>query len=32
VDIYYGPKPVKGFEHNWAQTNPGEGWFTYFRF
>lgn len=32
VDIYYGPKPVKGFEQNWVQTNPGEGWFTYFRF
>lgn len=32
VDIYYGPKPVKGFERNWIQTKPGEGWFTYFRF
>jgi len=32
VDVYYGPKPVKGFEQNWVQTNPGEGWFTYFRF
>ncbi|PRA72988.1 hypothetical protein CQ065_00750 [Pseudomonas sp. MYb187] len=32
VDIYYGPKPVKGFEQNWVQTNPGDGWFTYFRF
>ncbi|MFR0693554.1 DUF1254 domain-containing protein [Enterobacterales bacterium AE_CKDN230030158-1A_HGKHYDSX7] len=32
VDIYYGPKPVKGHEQNWVQTNPGEGWFTYFRF
>ncbi|WP_434583688.1 DUF1254 domain-containing protein [Klebsiella sp. R390] len=32
VDIYYGPKPVKGFEQNWIQTKPGDGWFTYFRF
>lgn len=32
VDIYYGPKPVKGYEQNWVQTNPGDGWFTYFRF
>lgn len=32
VDIYYGPKPVKGYEQNWIQTKPGEGWFTYFRF
>lgn len=32
VDIYYGPQPVKGHEQNWVQTNPGEGWFTYFRF
>ncbi|MDW2041231.1 DUF1214 domain-containing protein, partial [Vibrio sp. 2130-1] len=32
IDVYYGPKPVKGYENNWVQTNPGEGWFTYFRF
>ncbi|ODA48410.1 hypothetical protein BC476_10995 [Vibrio parahaemolyticus] len=32
IDVYYGPKPLKGYENNWVQTNPGEGWFTYFRF
>jgi Uncharacterized conserved protein len=32
IDIYYGPKPVAGFEQNFVQTKPGEGWFTYFRF
>lgn len=32
VDIYYGPKPVAGFEQNWVQTRPGEGGFTYLRF
>lgn len=32
IDVYYGPKPVKGYENNWVQTNPGEGWFTYFCF
>lgn len=32
VDVYFGPKPVKGYENNWIQTNPGKGWFPYFRF
>ncbi|XXD10162.1 DUF1254 domain-containing protein [Klebsiella sp. R445] len=32
VDLYFGPKPVKGYEQNWVQTKPGEGWFNYFRF
>ncbi len=32
VDVYFGPKPVKGYENNWVQTKPGEGWFPYFRF
>ncbi|WP_295890612.1 DUF1254 domain-containing protein [uncultured Vibrio sp.] len=32
TDLYFGPKPVEGFENNWIQTNPGKGWFPYFRF
>jgi hypothetical protein len=32
VDIYFGPKPPKGFENNWIQTIPGKGWFPLFRF
>lgn len=31
VDIYFGPMPPKGREKNWIPTNPGEGWFSYFR-
>jgi len=31
VTIYFGPKPPKGKEKNWIPTNPGEGWFSYFR-
>lgn len=33
-DIYFGPAPPKekGAEKNWIQTNPGEGYFIYFRF
>ncbi len=31
VDIYFGPKAPKGKEKNWIPTNPGEGWFSYFR-
>lgn len=31
VDIYIGPQAPKGFEPNWIETNPGEGWFTLFR-
>lgn len=30
-DIYFGPTPPKGFEKNWIQTNPGDGFFLYFR-
>ena len=26
-DIYFGPKPPKGFEKNWLKTIPGKGWF-----
>lgn len=32
VDVYFGPKAPKGKETNWVQTNPGKGWFAYFRF
>lgn len=30
-DIYFGPKPVEGFENNWLQTKPGKSWFTLLR-
>jgi hypothetical protein len=30
-DIYFGPKAPQGKEHQWIQTIPGKGWFTYFR-
>ena len=26
VDIYFGPTPPPGHEHNWVQTWPGKGW------
>lgn len=32
IDVYFGPKSTEGKEANWAQTAPGKGWFTYFRF
>lgn len=32
VDVYFGPTAPKGKETNWVQTNPGKGWFAYFRF
>jgi hypothetical protein len=32
VDVYFGPEAPEGKEANWVQTNPGEGWFAYFRF
>ena len=28
VDIYFGPEAPEGYEKNWIQTKPGEGWFT----
>jgi hypothetical protein len=31
VDVYFGPKPPAGFEHNWVQTIPGKGWFMILR-
>ena len=30
-DIYFGPKPPKGFEKNWLKTIPGKGWFVILR-
>lgn len=32
IDVWFGPQAPAGHEANWVQTNPGEGWFTYFRF
>ena len=32
TDVYVGPTAPKGFEQNWVQTKPGEGWFVLFRF
>ena len=31
VDVYFAPKPPNGKEHNWIQTVPGKGWFTFLR-
>ena len=28
VDLYFGPEAPEGYERNWIQTKPGEGWFT----
>jgi hypothetical protein len=30
-DIYFGPKPPRGFENNWLETVPGKGWFVALR-
>ena len=27
-DIYFAPKPPKGYENNWLATVPGKGWFV----
>jgi len=27
-DIYFAPKPPKGYENNWLETVPGKGWFV----
>ena len=32
LDVYFGPKAPQGKEANWVQTEPGKGWFAYFRF
>jgi hypothetical protein len=31
VDLYFGPNPPARHEGEWIKTNPGKGWFTYFR-
>jgi hypothetical protein len=31
IDLYFGPNAPPGQENLWIQTNPGRGWFTYFR-
>jgi hypothetical protein len=31
VDLFFGPKAPAGSEGRWIQTNPGKGWFAYFR-
>lgn len=31
VDVYFGPRPPAGMEHNWIQTIPGKGWFMILR-
>jgi hypothetical protein len=31
IDLYFGPAAPAGFEKNWFKTNPGEGFFMYFR-
>jgi hypothetical protein len=31
VDLYFGPSAPTGHEGQWIKTNPGKGWFTYFR-
>ncbi len=30
-DVYFSPKPPKGFEKNWLQTIPGKSWFVILR-
>ena len=32
VDLFFGPKPLKGKESNWIDTSASEGWFVWFRF
>jgi hypothetical protein len=31
TDLYFAPEPPAGHEGNWVQTNPGTGFFVYFR-
>jgi Protein of unknown function (DUF1214) len=31
VDLFFGPAAPAGHEDRWLQTNPGAGWFVYFR-
>jgi len=30
-DIYFAPKPPKGYENNWLETVPGKSWFVALR-
>ena len=32
LDIYFGPTPPPQGETSWIKTNPGKGFFMYFRF
>jgi hypothetical protein len=31
TELYFGPAAPAGKENLWIKTNPGKGWFTYFR-
>lgn len=31
VELYFGPSAPKGQESRWIKTEPGKGWFSYFR-
>jgi hypothetical protein len=31
TDLYFGPSAPAGQEDRWIKTNPGKGWFVYFR-
>lgn len=31
LTLYFGPRAPAGEEDRWIQTNPGQGWFAYFR-
>jgi hypothetical protein len=31
IDIYFGPRPPEGLEHNWIATGTGDPWFLSFR-
>ncbi|MGH3216440.1 MAG: DUF1214 domain-containing protein [Trebonia sp.] len=31
VDLFFGPHAPAGHQGRWIQTNPGAGWFVYFR-
>jgi hypothetical protein len=31
IDLYFGPNAPAGKEGQWIKTNPGKGWFVYFR-
>ena len=32
VDVWFGPKQIKGKENNWLQTIPGDQWYMTFVF